>query len=332
MVSTKEGSEYLPKNYWYPGMNKGKAGKGYRNDIPLGILGGPCEGSWINPKCTGTIISLKMNISSRGFETTSEKVCETCGALYPSPYQLGGGVTPDKPPKRKKYHTKTTEIDDALTKYYNTDGKEIYAKKVELDKESGRTKKHFLTKNVRLGEIKTTEYEIEYDHYWETHESWFNDNTNEPTHEPDSSSESYKEGEEPEVLKDMFYWTEEQVRIGKKLKLANPKHTIYYNRSKEEKAEYDLALRMRMVEAIASGMELNKLQVDQVKYVIKKHPGLMKIDSSIEDIITCVCVSTMSMNYDDEHVDDLLSEMIEDYNINIQLFNIVDPIVYECSR
>ena len=73
----------LPKNYHYSGMYKVKAGKGYRRDgHPVGVMGHKCE------ECDGTIISLQMNTSSRGFETTSEKVCNKCGLTYPGSFQI----------------------------------------------------------------------------------------------------------------------------------------------------------------------------------------------------------------------------------------------------
>jgi hypothetical protein len=74
-MKTGQGSEYLPIHFWYPGMNKIKAGKGYRDGRPLGVLSGPC------PECTGTIISIKINTSRKGMECTSEKVCDTCGLV-----------------------------------------------------------------------------------------------------------------------------------------------------------------------------------------------------------------------------------------------------------
>lgn len=67
---------YLPLYFHYYGMDKVKAGKGYKKDgTPIGILGPKC------PECDGTIISLQMNTSSRGMECTSEKVCDTCGLV-----------------------------------------------------------------------------------------------------------------------------------------------------------------------------------------------------------------------------------------------------------
>jgi hypothetical protein len=75
------GCPYLHPNFWYHGMNKIKAGKGYRNDIPLGPIGGKCS------ECDGDIISIKMNTSAKGFETTSEKVCNKCGLIVPGAFQ-----------------------------------------------------------------------------------------------------------------------------------------------------------------------------------------------------------------------------------------------------
>lgn len=75
-------SEYLPPHFWYHGMNKIKAGKGYRDGRPVGPLSGPC------PECDGTIISVKMNTSAKGFETTNEKVCDKCGLVIPGAFQV----------------------------------------------------------------------------------------------------------------------------------------------------------------------------------------------------------------------------------------------------
>ena len=266
--------EYLPKPYHYHGMSKIKAGKGYRHGNPLGILGGPCK----IEDCTGTIISLKMNISARGFETTSEKVCDTCGTIYPSPYQLGIKIVKDKPPKLHKHHIEKEEEDLALRKYYNSKGEELYHKRNGPYPDGPP-------------EIKKTKYKIEYDYYYYNHDLWKGANSNEPTHEPDSSSESFDDTNKPEPLKDMYYWTQEQVQI-----LGNTyraKQAIYNNRSKKEVKEYETALRMRLAEAIASGMELNRLQVDQVKYIIDKYGIEYKYRRGtypMEEVIECLCI------------------------------------------
>lgn len=72
----------LPKYFHYHGMNKIKAGKGYRDGHPVGPLSGPC------PECDGTIVSVKMNTSRKGFETTAEKVCNKCGLVIPGAFQV----------------------------------------------------------------------------------------------------------------------------------------------------------------------------------------------------------------------------------------------------
>ena len=73
----------LPKNYHYSSMYKIKAGKGYRRDgHPVGVIGHQC------PECEGHIISIQMCTSSRGFTTTSEKVCDTCGLIIPGSFQI----------------------------------------------------------------------------------------------------------------------------------------------------------------------------------------------------------------------------------------------------
>jgi hypothetical protein len=78
-----EGKEsYLPKSFHYDGMHKIKAGKGYKHGKPQGVKSGPCD------ECNGTIISIKMNTSSKGFETTSEKVCDTCGLVYQGAFNV----------------------------------------------------------------------------------------------------------------------------------------------------------------------------------------------------------------------------------------------------
>lgn len=91
MTNTKQGSEYLPKHFWYPGMNKAKAGKGYRDGKPVGTLGMQCQ------ECEGTVINIRIcyGMGSEGdesdaknvMETTTEKVCDTCGLVYQGAYQ-----------------------------------------------------------------------------------------------------------------------------------------------------------------------------------------------------------------------------------------------------
>ncbi len=87
----------LPKNYHYYGMNKLKGGKGYRDNHPIGVIGHQCPGLPIydkkskktyNEKCEGHIISIQMCTSSRGFTTTSEKVCDICGLIIPGSFQM----------------------------------------------------------------------------------------------------------------------------------------------------------------------------------------------------------------------------------------------------
>lgn len=85
---------YLPYNYHYYGMDKVKGGKGYKKDgTPIGIIGGPCI------ECDGTVINVQMNTSSRGMETTAEKVCNTCGLVQNGPFMVLGKIEQD-------YHTK----------------------------------------------------------------------------------------------------------------------------------------------------------------------------------------------------------------------------------
>jgi len=86
-------SEYLHPYFHYHGMNKIKAGKGYYNGHPLGVLSGPCI------ECEGEIISLKINTSRKGMECTSEKVCNTCGLIYDGAFQILGK-------QEQEYHTR----------------------------------------------------------------------------------------------------------------------------------------------------------------------------------------------------------------------------------
>lgn len=85
---------YLPIEFHYYGMDKVKGGKGYKKDgTPIGIIGGPCI------ECDGTVINVQMNTSSRGMETTAEKVCDTCGLVQNGPFMVLGKIEQD-------YHTK----------------------------------------------------------------------------------------------------------------------------------------------------------------------------------------------------------------------------------
>lgn len=87
---------YLPYNNHYYGMDKIKGGKGYKKDgTPIGIIKGKCK------ECDGTVISVTMNTSSKGFETSNEKVCDTCGLVVAGPYQV-------LDIEEQIYHTKPT--------------------------------------------------------------------------------------------------------------------------------------------------------------------------------------------------------------------------------
>jgi hypothetical protein len=70
-------------------MNEIKAGHGYRSGRPIGVESGPCQ----NENCDGTIITLRINTDIKGFETSTEKVCNICGRIYPMSSQIIG-----KPP------------------------------------------------------------------------------------------------------------------------------------------------------------------------------------------------------------------------------------------
>lgn len=97
-VRMVEPTAMLPKNFWYDGMFKVKAGKGYLDlkggSRVVGPLSGPCS------ECDGTVVSIKMNTSSKGFETTSEKVCNKCGLVVPGAFQ----VLESKPDYKSKYY------------------------------------------------------------------------------------------------------------------------------------------------------------------------------------------------------------------------------------
>jgi hypothetical protein len=69
---------YLSPNFQYYGFQKVKAGKGYKDGKPYGVESGECQ----NEDCEGTIITLKINSSSKGMETSTEKVCNCCGRVY----------------------------------------------------------------------------------------------------------------------------------------------------------------------------------------------------------------------------------------------------------
>jgi hypothetical protein len=276
----------LPKNFHYHGMNKIKAGKGYRDGKALGVKEGKCK------YCHGTIIRLRMNISNKGFECTSELVCDKCGTVYNMPYMILGkqDVEPLDCGEDKINITTYWETDDALTKYYNDKGEQLYTKHFKCNDKKGQEKQ-------TIGEIKRPRYKKTYAYHWVSHKSWLENNCC-PTYEPTSSTETYEEGEEPAVIVDMQTWIKDQIKIGKAIGLCTPKHSMLYNRSKEEKAEYDRAMRMQLLEAIASNMELNPLQAAQAKYAIDEDPGLMKYPYPIEDIMLCICLYVMSLCVD----------------------------------
>lgn len=93
---------YLPYNFHYYGMDKLKGGKGYKKDgTPIGIIGGPC------PECEGTIINLQINTSSRGMETTSEKVCDMCGLIIDGAFNISRHkYEPFELREQPDYHTR----------------------------------------------------------------------------------------------------------------------------------------------------------------------------------------------------------------------------------
>lgn len=97
---------YLPPHFWYNGMHKVKAGKGYRDGRPIGVIGGPCD------DCGSDTISIKMNTSSKGFETTSERVCKECGLVHPTSFQV---IEKRKEYKSKYYDTYDAWLEDMKT-------------------------------------------------------------------------------------------------------------------------------------------------------------------------------------------------------------------------
>lgn len=113
-MNNEVGSSYLPKHFWYDGMNKIKAGKGYRNGIPLGVKSGPCK------ECDGEIIAIKICTSSKGFETTTEKVCNKCGLVYPTSFQIIDKIEEDYTTRPYQTHedwlrnNKPTDILDGI--------------------------------------------------------------------------------------------------------------------------------------------------------------------------------------------------------------------------
>jgi hypothetical protein len=53
-----------------------------------------------------------------------------------------------------------------------------------------------------------------------------------------------------------------------------------------------------VVEAIASDMQMNKLQVEKVKYVLDEYPNILNIQRySYEEIIEHLCLYVMSKSY-----------------------------------
>lgn len=94
----------MVKNYQYTrGYKLAKMGKGYRDGRPLGPIGGPCN------ECGGNIISIRMCTSAKGFETTSEKVCDTCGLVVPGSFQV---LEPKEDYKTKYYQTHQDWLND----------------------------------------------------------------------------------------------------------------------------------------------------------------------------------------------------------------------------
>lgn len=59
-----------------------KAGKGYRDGIPVGIIGRECD------ECGAPIISIRMASGQKGQQCTSENVCSGCGLVYQGAFAI----------------------------------------------------------------------------------------------------------------------------------------------------------------------------------------------------------------------------------------------------
>ncbi len=59
-----------------------KAGKGYRDGIPYGVIGRDCD------ECRTPIVSIKMATSQKGMQCTSESVCPACGLIHQGPFAI----------------------------------------------------------------------------------------------------------------------------------------------------------------------------------------------------------------------------------------------------
>lgn len=126
----------LPLNYMYYGYDKIKAGKGYNKDgTPRGVLSGKCS------ECDGQVISIKMNTSSRGFETTSEKVCDKCGLTVPGSFQVLEAKEDYKSPYSATHeewmqqNNLSNDMDDTdmyLENYYHIFGGKGFGEQLEL--------------------------------------------------------------------------------------------------------------------------------------------------------------------------------------------------------
>lgn len=286
----------LPKYFWYHGMNKIKAGKGYMDGKPLGVIGDNCT------ECDGLIIKLQMNTSSKGFETTSESVCDKCGLVEGGPFMVMETRSDPKYPKLQRHHEVVEEEDLALRKYTNDKGEELYKKRQMsiFDIGHGR-EKHYHETPAPTGapNIEKTMYKVSYEHYHETHKEWLDCNT--PEGLPTLQDLDLKMGvnedvpDLPEPLMDIYEWTAKEIKTGYEMgTLTNPKRAVLYNRPDEERKAYEVGQQKRYADVVASRMQLNKFQREQVEYIMEI-PNILNISRySYEEVIEHICLYVIS--------------------------------------
>jgi hypothetical protein len=297
-------SSLLPKHFWYEGMNKIKAGKGYINQFTgkqevLGVQGGPCR------ICDGTIIALKMS-SGNGFEVTSEKVCNKCGLIYPTAYQVldkRDETIESKYTLYKKTITRS-ETDDALTKYYNKDGEKLYHSKKRVKP----------TKPIRKEYVF---YRKDYTAYYGTHELWLEDNKPEGNPEDvasDVEQFTHIAGRRPNTVDNWYYGQPGKDEAISSMKKSDAKTMNEYeddmhrqlglkskdklgvradqwNRGADEVLKHRLNQYYDYIGICKSMLGLNKQQEDEVKHIIKTRPNILNISRySYEDIIYHICL------------------------------------------
>lgn len=273
-------SSYLPTQFRYDGYKKIKGGKGYRNGKPIGIQDVPCDAEYtlhkqftylgkqynyeLPYKCNGTIISLQMNTSSKGFETTSEKACDTCGKI-----SLGSFIVIDNPYSAdlniiNRWTDHTSWIKDMQKESPNTINKEGISTETE-------TYEHITGRRLNTDD----------NHYYGAAGS------NESI-----GLMSKNKGIQNSKIEDKLH---EELGLTSKKQLGV--RCDQWNRTSKEVIKLRENGYKDLVDIYKGELELTPGQVEEIKHLLKSRENEFNMCYKMEDIIQCICLYVKSKSY-----------------------------------